>query len=56
MDEEIEGRGGKRIRRIGREETRVREEFYKVGDPLLAAQLIAHMDQDAQVKRMHSGL
>ncbi|MBX9834352.1 MAG: hypothetical protein K2X78_15065, partial [Burkholderiaceae bacterium] len=57
MNKEREERGDRLQRRMGREEEMVWSQFYRtVGDPTVAAELIAHMDQDEQAKRMHSGL
>ncbi|KQW93180.1 hypothetical protein ASC94_10910 [Massilia sp. Root418] len=57
MSKEWEDRPGRNARRMGREEERVWAEFYRAaGDPAVAAELIAHMDQDEQARRQHSGL
>jgi hypothetical protein len=57
MYKEKEERGTRQVRRIGREEERLWSEFYRtVGDPTVAAELIAHMDQDDEARRLHSGL
>ncbi|WP_377705286.1 hypothetical protein [Pseudoduganella sp. UC29_71] len=50
-------RSERSVRRMGREEERVWAEFYRcAGDPAIAAELIAHMDQDEQARRQHAGL
>ncbi|NVE00689.1 hypothetical protein [Massilia sp. BJB1822] len=57
MHKDSEYRGSKRERHIDREEDRVWAEFYRrVTDPSVAAELIAYMDQDSQVKARHAGL
>ncbi|WP_157201091.1 hypothetical protein [Massilia sp. Root351] len=57
MSKEWEDLPGRSVRRMGREEERVWAEFYRAaGDPAVAAELIAHMDQDEQARRQHSGL
>ncbi|GAB2855973.1 hypothetical protein GCM10027277_25710 [Pseudoduganella ginsengisoli] len=57
MGKEQEGRGNRQQRRMGREEEMVWSQFYRtVGDPTVAAELIAHMDQDDDARRQHSGL
>ncbi|MES2260585.1 MAG: hypothetical protein V4724_18850 [Pseudomonadota bacterium] len=57
MNKEREDRGNRHQRRMGREEEQVWSAFYRnVGDPTVAAELIAHMDQDEEAKSMHSGL
>lgn len=57
MGNSRDDRGSGRTRLIDREEERVWSEFYRqIGDPTVAAELIGHMDQDPQVKALHSGL
>ena len=57
MSREREERAARPVRRIAREEERVWSQFYReVGDPTVAAELMAHMDQDEHAKSMHSGL
>lgn len=57
MNKEREDRGNRRQRRMGREEEMVWSQFYRtVGDPTVAAELIAHMEQDEEARRVHSGL
>jgi hypothetical protein len=57
MYQEKEERSNRHARRMGREEERLWSEFYHaVGNPTVAAELIAHMDQDDEARRLHSAL
>lgn len=57
MYQEKEQHGNRHVRRMGREEEKLWSEFYhSVANPTVAAELIAHMDQDDEARRLHSAL